>query len=197
MTVRKTAGHLGFIVVGALAAGSALAQPAGAQPAGTDGQVGIEKDIKLTPREQVGQGDKWLSRMEDTSSGIRRQLERAREGRDVVKSLCLNDALSQVDVATRTAKERVSSLKSAATRGDEELSRHEFSVLSVLKGRVEQLVSQSNKCTGTTETIVNQDAKVGVEIDPTLPVEEESSTKLPETSTSLPSDPPSYSSSNF
>lgn len=183
------------VVVIALAAGSALAQPAPAAPAG-DGDLGFRRDIKLTPREQLAQADKWLSQMNDSAGGVRRQLERAREGRDVVKSLCLNDKLSQVDVAVRSSKERRSNLESAANRGDEELARHEFSVLGVLKQRIEQLSAQSNQCVGN-EVIVSQQTKVGVSVDPTLPDDSQVSSYLPETNNSLPSDPPQYSSSNF
>jgi hypothetical protein len=179
-----------------LAAGSAFAQPAVPPRDGRDGDVGFRREVKLTPREQLAQADKWLANMSDSAGGVRRQLERAREGRDFLKSLCLNDKLSQVDVAVRSSKERRGSLDSAVTRGDEELARHEFSVLGVLKQRVEQLSAQSNQCVGN-EVIVSQQTKVGVQIDPTLPDDSQVNTYLPETNNSLPSDPPQYSSSNF
>ncbi len=190
----QTAG-LAMPVLVVLAAGSAFAQPAGPARAG-DSDVGFRREVKLTPREQLAQADKWLAHMSDSAGGVRRQLERAREGRDFLKSLCLNDKLSQVDVAVRSSKERRGSLDSAVTRGDEELARHEFSVLGVLKQRVEQLSAQSNQCVGN-EVIVSQQTKVGVQIDPTLPDDSQVNAYLPETNNSLPSDPPQYSSSNF
>ncbi len=183
------------VAVIVLGAGSALAQPAGGAPAG-DGDVGFRREVKLTPREQLAQADKWVSHMSDSAGGVRRQLERAREGRDVVKSLCLNDKLSQVDVAVRSSKERRGALESAANRGDEELARHEFSVLGVLKQRIEQLSAQSNQCVGN-DIIVSQQTKVVTQIDPTLPDDSQVNSSLPETNNSLPSDPPQYSSSNF
>jgi hypothetical protein len=177
-------------------AGSSFAQPATPRDAPRDGDVGFRREVKLTPREQLAQAEKWISSMSDSAGGVRRQLERAREGRDFLKSLCLNDKLSQVDVAVRSGKERRGSLESAAGRGDEELARHEFSVLGVLKQRIEQLSAQANQCVGN-EVIVSQQTKVGVQIDPTLPDEGQVNTYLPETNNSLPSDPPQYSSSNF
>ncbi len=180
----------------ALGAGSALAQPSPAGGPPGDGDVGFRREVKLTPREQLNQADKWVSHMSDSAGAVRRQRERARESRDVVKSLCLNDKLSQVDVAVRSAKERRGALENAANRGDEELSRHEFSVLGVLKQRVEQLSAQSNQCVGN-EVIVSQVAGVKVQIDPTLPDDSQVSASLPDTNNSLPSDPPQYSSSSF
>jgi hypothetical protein len=39
----------------------------------------------------------------------------------VVKSLCLSDKLSQIDVATRSARDRQTALQAAAQRNDAEL----------------------------------------------------------------------------
>ena len=51
--------------------------------------------------------------MDQASGTISRMLEQARTARDVVKTLCLNDKLSQVDVAIRSAKDRKSALQAA------------------------------------------------------------------------------------
>ncbi|MBX3202916.1 MAG: hypothetical protein KF894_32615, partial [Labilithrix sp.] len=96
----------------ALAAGPAGAQepsggagaPSGGQPA--DGQVGFQRKTSLTPQEQLVESQKHLTRMEGAAGGVRKMLEEARRQRDVVKTLCLNDKLSQVDVAIRSARDR-------------------------------------------------------------------------------------------
>ena len=91
--------------------------------------------------------------MEQASGNVRRQLEAARAARDVVKTLCLNDKLSQIDVATRSAKDRRQSLQLAIGRNDSELGNHEFTILTVLRQRTEQLTAEANQCIGEEATL--------------------------------------------
>src|SRR5258708_38049800 len=131
------------------AAGSATAQPGGVSSggkAGADAQVGFERRTQLSPQEELAQTDAILGRMEQAATTVRRQLDTARGARDVVKSLCLSDKLSQIDVAGRSAKDRHSALQTAVQRGDAELSNHEFTILTVLRQRAEQLSGEANQC---------------------------------------------------
>jgi hypothetical protein len=151
-------------------AGSATAQGGGA--AGTpDAQVGFQRQPQLSPQDKLAQGDAILTRMDQASATVRRQLERARTQRDVVKSLCLNDKLSQIDVASRSAKDRQSALQAAVQRNDAELSNHEFTIMTVLRQRSEQLVAEANQCLGEEVAFVGQ-TQVTTEVNPNLPIEE-------------------------
>src|ERR1700722_17335586 len=127
----------------ALAVLGYAASPAGAQPAsgsnGTGGgggtaggQVGFQQKVNLTPEQQVGESDNVLSYVGQASQVVGRRLQQARQQHDVVKVLCLNDKLSQIDVAGRSVTERKSALAAAAGRHDKELSNHEDTILSVL-----------------------------------------------------------------
>lgn len=157
---------------------AALAVPAGAQTGGAspaasgassaDGQVGFQKTAQLSPQQELLEADSQITRMETAGAAVRRQLEQARTARDVVKTLCLNDKLSQVDVAVRSAKDRRSSLQLAAGRNDTELANHEFTILTVLRQRVEQLTAEANQCIGE-EAVLLGDSKITWTVDPTLP----------------------------
>ena len=85
--------------------GIAAAQAQTGQPA-ADANAGITRQVNLSPAEQVAQAEGFLSRMDGSRMVVRRQLETARAQRDVVKTLCLNDKLNQLDVAIRSARER-------------------------------------------------------------------------------------------
>jgi hypothetical protein len=74
----------------------------------------------------------------------------------VVKSLCLSDKLSQIDVAARSARDRQAALQAAAQRNDLELSNHEFTMLTVLRQRAEQLTAEANQCLGEDLSFVGQ-----------------------------------------
>jgi hypothetical protein len=111
-----------------------------------------------------------IARMNGAAATVRRQLDSAREQRDVVKSLCLSDKLSQVDVATRSAKDRQVALQAAAQRNDTELANHEFTMMTVLKQRAEQLIAEANQCIGEDLAFVGQ-TQVSVDY-PALPGED-------------------------
>jgi hypothetical protein len=175
---------VGGVVLGI--AGSATAQQPGA-PRAQDAQVGFERRAQLSPQEQLAQAEVALTRMEQSATTVRHQLEAARVARDVVKTLCLNDKLSQIDVATRSARDRQSSLQAAVQRGDVELSNHEFTVLTVLRQRVEQLSAEANQCIGEEVAFVGQ-TQVTTTIDPDLPPADD--TLYPPTDQGLISGPP-------
>ena len=163
-------------------------QGSGAAGAGADqsGTVGFQRKTSLTPQEQLGESAKHLARMEQSAGGVRKMLEEARRQRDVVKTLCLNDKLSQIDVAIRSGRDRRTQLEAAAKRGDAELSGHEFTILTVLRQRSEQLVAEANQCIGEEAAFVG-DTRTNVTIDPSIPPDE---TPYPPTDPSLVVGPP-------
>jgi hypothetical protein len=165
---------LGFVAVAGLALvvghGVAAAQ---AQTAPPDASAGLSRQVNLSPAEQLAQSDSYLTRMEGSRSTVRRQLETARAQRDVVKTLCLNDKLNQIDVAIRSARERRQALELAANRKDADLSSHEFTILSVLRQRTDQLTAEANQCIGQEAGFVGESAVTST-IDPNLPQEDPS-----------------------
>src|SRR6185503_7449368 len=77
----------------------------------SDASGNLSRQVNLSPAEQLQQSDGFLARMEGSRATVRRQLEQARAQRDVVKTLCLNDKLNQIDVAIRSARERRQALE--------------------------------------------------------------------------------------
>jgi hypothetical protein len=178
-----------ILVYGATPADAQTGQPAaGAGAADTTGQgsVGFQRKTSLTPQEQLSESAKHLARMEQSAAGVRKMLEEARKQRDVVKTLCLNDKLSQVDVAIRSGRDRRTQLQSAVTRNDTELASHEFTILTVLRQRSEQLVAEANQCIGEEAAFVG-DTRTKVTIDPSIPPDE---TPYPTTDPTLVTAPP-------
>ena len=156
---------------------TALAQSGTGAPAPAP-QVGFERNVQLAPSEELAQADAIVSHMDSTGLAIRRLLDSARQARDVVKSLCLSDKLSQVDVAERSAKDRDVALQAAAQRSDTELANHEFTIVTVLRQRVEQLSAEANQCVGEEVAFVGQ-TQVVTEVDPNLPGNGDDNTSFP------------------
>ncbi len=178
------------LAYGASPADAQTAQPAAGAAAGgagdQSGTVGFQRKTSLTPTEQLGESSKHLARMEQSAGGVRKMLEEARRQRDVVKTLCLNDKLSQIDVAIRSGRDRRTQLEAAVKRNDAELSNHEFTILTVLRQRSEQLVAEANQCIGEDAAFVG-DTRTNVTIDPSIPPDE---TPYPPTDPSLVIGPP-------
>jgi hypothetical protein len=173
------AGVLGWVA----SAGAQPPPPTSGAPGtpGSDAQVGFQRKTQLTPQEQVVESQKHVGRMEAAAGGVRKMLEEARKQKDVVKTLCINDKLSQIDVATRTAKDRRQQLQEAVGRNDAETSNHHFTIMTVLRQRVEQLVAEANQCIGEEGAFVGE-TKTTVTIDPSIPPDE---TPYPDTNPSI------------
>lgn len=153
-------------------AGAAAAQGAPATP-GTTGQrpaveLGAGQDVALSPEAMAANAKGFLPEMDRGAAVVRRQLGEARERRDVVRVLCLNDKLNQIDLASRTASDRIEALNSAAQQKDLDRTKHEYTVASVLRDRVRTLVSEANQCIGEQTGFVGESA-VTVDIDPNIP----------------------------
>lgn len=147
---------IAFAVVGVLSAAVAQEAPPTNPPS--------PEPSALTPAEMVVQAKGFLPQMDRAATAVRRQLAIAREQKDVVKSLCLNDKLNQIDLATRTATDRIAGLEAAATANDAERSKHQYTVILVLKDRVTALVSEANQCIGE-ETGFIGDSNVTVTVE--------------------------------
>lgn len=143
------------------------------QAASADPNAGLQRQVTLSPQEELTQADADLVRMEQSRANVRRQLMEAREKRDVVKTLCLNDKLTQLNVAIGSAQERREALAAAAKRGDVDLASHEFTILTVLRQRSDQLSTEANQCVGEEVGVVGQ-SSVTTTIDKNLPSEDPS-----------------------
>jgi len=134
-------------------------------------ELGAGQDVALSADAMAGMAKGFLPEMDRGAAVVRRLLAEAREKRDVVRVLCLNDKLNQVDLATRTASDRVDAVSAAAQAKDLDRTKHEFTVASVLRDRVRTLVSEANQCIGEETGFVGE-SKVTVDIDPNLPDED-------------------------
>jgi hypothetical protein len=171
---------LGLMLLGVGAGmGDAFGQNLGATPpAGSNDakpsvdlgppQSSGQSNAAASPEEMLSKAKAFVMGIEQSSGSISRQLQAARKDRDVVRVLCLNDKLNQVDVALSSAQDRLGSLRTAVARSDADRSRHEFTVLEVLNDRVRVLVNESNQCVGE-ETGFIGEAEVSVSVDPNLP----------------------------
>ena len=148
----------------------ASAQTAGPPPGAPAPLVQTQsaRDLDLTPEQQVALAQQYLSGMDQSTTSIRAMLEQARAARDVVKTLCLNDKMNQTDVASRSARDRVTSLQAAASSTDKDRARHEFLIIQLLRDRVSELVKEANQCIGEEAGFIGE-SQVTTDIDQNIP----------------------------
>ncbi len=158
-----------LVLVGTLTVGFGVASAQEAQPAPAiaNPQFGTSADAALTPAQMFDKARQSLERMEAGAENLRRQLREARQGRDVVKALCLDDKLTQMNVAKRTATERVAGLESAVKTANTERARHEYAVVGALSERADSLNAEANQCLGE-ETGFIGDSRLTLTVDPNI-----------------------------
>lgn len=147
-------------------AGTSLAQIQGAENSNAEG-AGSEAAPR-SPEQILAESQATLDRMEAAADNIGRQLRQAREEKDVVRILCLDDKLNQMNVAARSAADRVTSIEAAVTSGNAERAQHDDAVLGALSERADELVTEANQCIGA-ETGVLGKTKLQLIVDPTIP----------------------------
>jgi hypothetical protein len=170
MTTTSMNKFLRLAMLALLAGGlrTADAQPSAAGSTAEVGSTSAAGSDSASPEQMRSQAQLLLPQMEQGAQTVRRQLSQSRESRDVVKVLCLNDKLNQIDVATRAAKDRMPVLTSALDRGNNEDARHEYAVLQILRDRVRALMQEANQCIGEEAGFVGE-SKVIVTIDQAMP----------------------------
>jgi hypothetical protein len=140
----------------------------------------------LTGAEMRARGANAIRAITASKQQIGVMLAAAREKRDVVKVLCLSDKREQVEVALSTANDRQTSLIEALDIGGGERSTHEYTLLTVLKERVDALTGEAGQCIGE-ETGFTGDSELSVQVDPNLPDSETSNAYPPSEATAAPS----------
>jgi hypothetical protein len=148
--------------------GVAIAQEGNASPDRPAREVSGGQDVNLTPKEMLEKVRGMIPEMDKLRATVSEQLTEAKKKKDVVKALCLDDKVKQMKLATDTAKDRVVDLTSATTQNDPDRSKHEFTVIQVLRERVQTLVAEAQQCIGE-ETGFVGNADVTVDIDPAIP----------------------------
>ncbi len=149
--------------------GVAVAQEGGApQPAAGTKNVSGGADVNLSPKQMLQSARVMVPDMDRQRDIVSEQLVAAKKKKDIVKSLCLDDKVKQMRLATDTAKDRLLDLTAGANQDDVDRTKHEYTVIQVLRERVQSLIAEAQQCIGE-ETGFIGTGNVTVDIDSALP----------------------------
>lgn len=125
----------------------ASAQPTNDQ-APARGEVAVKTSPALTAEQQLAEADTISRRATQLGTRLTRMLDEARREKDILRANCVNRKLTEVNANSRSADQRRAALKDAATAGDEGRRSHEYTVLTVLAQKLDQLNQEATQCLG-------------------------------------------------
>lgn len=157
-------------------AGAPLAQTEGAENSKSEAAGG--EAAPRSPEQILADARATLDRMEAAADNVGRQLRQTREQKDVVRTLCLDDKLNQMNVAARSAADRVASIEAAVASGNTERAQHDDAVLGALSERAGELSAEANQCIGAETGVLGQ-TKLQLIVDPTIPKTDTAAPPLP------------------
>lgn len=134
----------------------------------------------LSSEEMLAQSKSVLAQANVSLTNVGRMMRDARADKDVIKTVCLDDLLSQIEVARRTAAERVESLEDAVSSGDTARVEHDFAVIGALAERTGALTAEANQCIGEEKGVIGGSSLV-VKFDPAIPSSDTAALPLPPT----------------
>jgi RHS repeat-associated protein len=103
----------------------------------------------LTPEEQAKWAREKTLQIRSAQTRIQHLLLRAREKRDVIMVICIEDKLSRISVLARQAQEILVDLDHAVARGDKSAAVHHYQLIVLLHKRMLDLVRDADACVGS------------------------------------------------
>jgi len=163
-------------------AGRAAQAPAPTKPAATT----LERAADIPDAEKLSRSRDSVSRMRSVLTEVLGRLEEARATKDVVKLNCVNEKLTQVKGLLRISEQSDVALQEAVAKKDTTAAEHEYSKVSIAKGKVEQLRGEAEQCIGQLAFRTDENLTVEVEVPSGLPSEDPTNPPSPQPPTSRP-----------
>jgi hypothetical protein len=158
----------------ALAAGVAAA----AVEQKSDTGVDLSLAARLSPGQTLKEARNYKLKMQDTKTRIDKLLSKARDKKDVIMIVCVEDKSVRVKGHIAVADQAMSTLDTAVQRSDDGVRQHEFMRITILFQKVVVLGTEAENCIGEDVSYVG-DTKVEQEVDPSIPADDPSEPALP------------------
>jgi hypothetical protein len=150
------------VVVGALV-GSVfvVAQPAART---SDGGEQVDSDDSTPPERYGTEAEQALSRMRATMQKGLDEVKKARQDKDSVRLLCVNEPVAAMKGVLRVAENANVDMQEAVATGEQAQARREFRKIRQGHRQMDNLLTQAQNCTGVSST--ESTTSVDVEFDP-------------------------------
>jgi pyruvate/2-oxoglutarate dehydrogenase complex dihydrolipoamide acyltransferase (E2) component len=150
------------VVVGALV-GSVFVVAQPAARTSDDGEQ-VDSDDSTPPERYVPEAEQTLSRMRATMQKGLDEVKKARQDKDSVRLLCVNEPVAAMKGVLRVAENANVDLQEAVATGEQAQARREFRKIRQGHRQMDNLLTQAQNCTGVSST--ESTTSVDVEFDP-------------------------------
>lgn len=151
--------------------GAAVAEPGDASPS----TPGARRDVTLSLTDMIAEAKKGFGEMQTARESVRRALQEARQAKDKPREFCLEDALNQIDMAMRSANERLEALTAMQNAGgaadsptSQASAKQDYLVFDSQRARVREALGEANQCIGE-DAVTEEGTSVTMDIDPDVP----------------------------
>jgi len=155
---------LAFLSAGLVhaAQGPTQSQPTVTAPA-------TERASDIPDPEKIRRSSASVQRMRSDLSDVLGRLEEARATKDVVKLNCVNEKLTQVKGLLRISEQSDVALQEAVARKDATAAEHEYTKVSIARGKADQLRNDAEQCIGQLAFRTDENLTVEVQVPSGLP----------------------------
>lgn len=169
---------LGLVALGSVNAADADSSEGASAPGSVDSPAAPETPetpaASGNPSDLLARAKASMATVDSTAAVISRMLRDARNDKDVVKVLCLDDKLNQIDSAKRSVAERVNAMEAAIASGSTTTLEFDAAVVGAMEERANALSAEAQQCIGEEAGIIGG-SKLEVKIDPNIPMQDTSS----------------------
>lgn len=139
---------VGVVLGLGLAVGVAGAQTPTAPNNAGNAEVGQRRTANLSGPDQVREARAIIEEVQRVRRQVSDLLDSARQERDIIRTNCLNDKLTQIDVTLRSAQEHNELLSNAVSTSNDGQRNHEFTLMTIYRGRTTALEGEARQCIG-------------------------------------------------
>ena len=108
----------------------------------------VQSKAAVTPAEQLAQADTIGRRADQLATRLTKMLDESRRDKDIMRANCVNRKLTEVNANARNIEQRQKALQDANAANDDARRGHEFTVLTVLEQKLQQLDQEATQCLG-------------------------------------------------
>lgn len=112
------------------------------------GEIGSVRLPVLTNEDKLSFAESALRRAGQLAERLSKMLDEARREKDIMRANCINRKLTEVNANTRNVEQRQRALRDAIAIGDDARAGHEYTVITVLSQKLEQLDQEATQCLG-------------------------------------------------
>lgn len=133
--------------------------------------VAGQRQVELSLGEMVTEAKKGYAEMQTGRESVRRMLQEARAAKDKPREFCLEDTLNRIDMAMRSANERLEALvgmqnagAAAESASNKSRARQDFLVFDSQRANVTDALSDAKHCIGE-DAVSDEGTSVTMDID--------------------------------